>query len=94
MAYRLKAECYYQKRRPLLGDDIINSNALVKNVTPRNVTKLSAAGNGVLCGLAPILTSHSNRAIVGNGFFYFSVGSVPRLCHEDQWDIGRESRES
>jgi hypothetical protein len=38
-------------------------------VTPRSLTDGSTAGNGVLCGSAPIVTTCNNRGNVGSDVF-------------------------
>jgi hypothetical protein len=50
-----------------------------------NVTYGSTAGNGVLCGSAPIVTSCNNRGIVGSGVFCRvrpeSITRVPKVLN-------------
>jgi hypothetical protein len=45
------------------------------------VTNGNIAGNGVLCGSMPIVTSRNSRGIAGGGVCCWAV---PRLYHEDQ----------
>jgi hypothetical protein len=45
-----------------------NKHTTMEYIAPRNVTKGSTAGNGVLCGSAPIMICN-NRGIVGSGVF-------------------------
>jgi hypothetical protein len=56
-----------KKKSPLLGYGT-KSDARVEYVTPRNLTNGNIAGNGVLYGPAPIMTS-CNRGILGIGVF-------------------------
>jgi hypothetical protein len=79
----------------LLGNGTINNDATVEYVTPRNVISGSTAGNGVLCGSLPIVTSCNHRGIAGSGVFCWvrseaisqgptgPIFSSERMLHKD-----------
>jgi hypothetical protein len=48
-------------------------------VMPCNLTNGSTAGNGVLCGSAPIVMSCNNRGIVGSSVFFFVHAAKAQL---------------
>jgi hypothetical protein len=50
-------------------------------VTSLNLTNGSTAGNGILCGFAPVVTPCNKRRIVGRDVSY---GVRPEAYHEDQ----------
>jgi hypothetical protein len=77
------------RRHPFLGYGTIYSDATMEYIMPHTVTNGSTVGNGVLCWSVLIVTLCNNGRTLEA---VFSVGSVTRPYHVDQWEksVSRE----